>query len=50
MPEFMDTMMMWEILTGILIFAAANMVYFEIRRLIQFLRTHFNKSKSAQDQ
>jgi hypothetical protein len=45
----MDTMM-WEILTGILIFAAGNMAYFEIQRLIQFLRIHFNKSKSSQDQ
>jgi hypothetical protein len=41
----MDTMM-WEILAGILIFAAANMAYFEIRRLIQLLRGHFKKSKS----
>jgi hypothetical protein len=47
-PEFMDTMM-WEILAGILIFAAANMAYFEIRRLIQLLRGYFNKSKSLPD-
>ena len=45
----MDTMM-WEILAGILIFAAANMVYFEIRRLIQFLRGQFKKSKSLPNQ
>jgi hypothetical protein len=42
----MDTMM-WEILAGTLIFAAANIVYFEIRRLIKFLR-NYSKSKPPQ--
>ena len=40
---------MWQILVGVLIFAAGNVAYFEIRRLIQFLRTYFNESKSLQD-
>jgi hypothetical protein len=44
----MDTLM-WEILAGILIFAAGNMAYFEIRRFIQFLRS-CSKSKSSQEQ
>jgi len=43
----MDTMM-WEIFAAALIFVAGNVAYFEIRRLFQFLRTNFNKSKSSQ--
>lgn len=39
----MDTLMV-EIFAGVMIFAAANMAYFEIRRLIQFLRAGFDKS------
>jgi hypothetical protein len=35
--------MLWEALAGILIFAAANIAYFEVLRLIQFLR---DRSKS----
>ena len=38
--------MLWEILAGILIFAAGNIAYFEVRRLVHFWR---NKSKSMQD-
>jgi hypothetical protein len=41
--DFMDTLMV-EIFAGVMIFAAANMAYFEIRRLIQFLRAGFDKS------
>jgi len=37
--------MTWEILVGVLVFAAGNVAYFEIQRVIQFLRTHFNESK-----
>jgi hypothetical protein len=46
-PELMDTMMC-KILVAVQIFAAGNVAYFEIRRLFQFLRTNFNKSKSSQ--
>ena len=35
----MDTMM-WKILLSILIFADGNIAYFEIRRLIHYLRNH----------
>jgi len=41
--------LMWEILAGILIFAAANMAYYEIRRLIRFLKS-CSKSKWSQEQ
>jgi hypothetical protein len=43
----MDTMT-WKILAGVLIFAAGNVAYFEIRRLIQLLRTHSNESKRCE--
>jgi hypothetical protein len=43
----MDSMMC-EILAGVMIFAAGNVAYFEIRRLIQLLRTHFNESKRCE--
>jgi hypothetical protein len=39
---------MCKILVGVQIFAAGNVAYFEIRRLIQFLRTHFNESKRCE--
>jgi hypothetical protein len=45
----MDDTMKWEMLIGVLIFAAGNVAYFEIRRLIQFIRTSFNESKLLQD-
>jgi hypothetical protein len=47
LPDFMDTMT-WQTLAGFLIFAAGNVAYFEIRRLIRFLRTHFNESKRCE--
>jgi hypothetical protein len=46
LPDFMDTTIIWESLAGTLIFAAANILFFEIRRL---LRTYLNKFKSLQD-
>jgi hypothetical protein len=45
----MDDTTKWEMLIGVLIFAAGNVAYFEIRRLIRFIRTPFNKSNSWQD-
>jgi hypothetical protein len=47
LSDFMDTMT-WQTLAGLLIFAAGNVAYFEIRRLIQFLQTHFNESKRCE--
>ena len=47
LPDFLDTMTC-EILAGVMIFSAGNVAYFEIRRLIQFLRTHFNESKRCE--
>jgi len=38
--------MMWKILVAILIFADGNVVYFEIRRLIQYLHANSNEPKS----
>jgi hypothetical protein len=38
-PDTMDTLM-WKLLLAILIFAEGNIAYFEIRRLIHFLRNH----------
>jgi len=40
---------MWKILATVLIFAAGNVIYFEIQRLIQFLRIYFKESKSLPD-
>ncbi len=40
--------MAWEILAGVLIFAAGTVAYSEIRRLIQFFRTDFKKLKKSQ--
>ena len=44
----MDTIN-WEILAGVLLFAAGNVAYFEIRRLIQFLQNHSNESKPGEN-
>ena len=41
--------LMWEIIAGILIFAAGNIAYLEIRRFIQLFRS-YSKSKSSQEQ
>ncbi len=45
----MDDMLMWKIFTGVLVFAAGNVIYFEIRRLIQFLRIYFKEAQSLED-
>ncbi len=45
----MDDIMMWKIFIGVLTFAAGNVLYFEIRRMIQFLRIYFKESGSLQD-
>ncbi|HUA69288.1 MAG TPA: hypothetical protein VMA13_12130 [Candidatus Saccharimonadales bacterium] len=45
----MDPTIVGEFLAGILIFAAANIAYFEIRKVIQFFWSSYNKSKHAQD-
>jgi hypothetical protein len=46
LPSFMDATIIWESLAGAFIFAAGNMLFFEIRN---FLRTYLDKFKSLQD-
>jgi hypothetical protein len=45
----MDDMLMWKMFTGVLIFAAGNVLYFEIRRMIHFLQIYFKESQSLED-
>jgi len=40
---------MWKMFTGVLIFAAGNVLYFEIRRMIHFLQIYFKESQSLED-
>ena len=47
LPGLMDTTM-WKIILAILIFADANIAYFEIRRLIQFLRNDSLRKETSQ--
>lgn len=45
----MDDMLMWKMFTGVLIFAAGNVLYFEIRRIIHFLQIYFKESQPLED-